>query len=764
MKPTKPNRRGSLVQRLITAAKRDFDYPNVNLGSLERSFEAIIVAIAKLGEKLHEIRQLSASEEVSLADLEWRISGEGGHVYRHDLHEPLELLTARVATLIEMRRRADRTMHRLHQIRTEAWALFEKPIAGLKTQESKLLSTISRLDQTLDYTQRQVNRLEDLNKLADSIEALALCRQQLNAGFQSLAMKELLAAAYAPTSLLASRRVAMAVLARWAAAHQLAPWAEIFDIHFALAKNAFAQKHHRKIQPVAKLKPNDYVGAATFESILELASSRNPERETLLRHSNNIGRIEQVLQLDSRYRGSVQLAWLNSALAKDGLEPISFHSGDKDKFDLIECDVALSDYIEGGPLVSVLLPAYNSASWLPTAIDALLNQTWKNIEILVVDDQSSDGTYEVAKAYASRDTRVKVLQNKVNSGPYVARNLALEHARGLFVTVHDADDWSHPRKIERQVKNLLANPALIANTSQMVRLNPTNMQLLSSANQITRLNYSSLMFRRAEVSKTMGFWDPVRFGADSEFMARLEIIFGSSALAHLDSGLLSLVRSVETSLTAGGLADKLKGARKLYKRAFTEWHKECEASPAELYLDAHGPRKFVAPRKSLGLEQPADYYPLVLVDDLSDSSDSRLTKVLESRGLLSNGCAYVHVPNPMSPAANESRTIKDRAIKQELTNLRLIWDEYGVKLKLGSNRTVVSASALVEKYSLMTPFSSKTIEVVFQTLEQVREVRQVLKSCLTMLGAQPTTLLAADERILEALQPEKAAGWDVRLL
>jgi glycosyltransferase involved in cell wall biosynthesis len=102
----------------------------------------------------------------------------------------------------------------------------------------------------------------------------------------------------------------------------------------------------------------------------------------------------------------------------------------------------------------------------------------------VVDDQSQDNTFEVAKAYAARDTRVRVLQNTINAGPYVARNLALENARGLFVTVHDADDWSHPRKIERQVQNLLENPELIANTSQMVRLNPTNLQLLSSANQM----------------------------------------------------------------------------------------------------------------------------------------------------------------------------------------------------------------------------------------------------------------------------------------
>ena len=764
MMPPASRRRSSLLQRLITAAKHDFDYPKANLKALERSFESTVANIANLGEKLHEIRQLSASEETGLADIEWRISGEGGHVYRHDLHEPLELLTARVATLEEMRRRADRTLHKLHRIRTEAVALYGKPVAGLKTQESKLLSTRDRISQTLDYTQRQVNRLENLNKVADTIETLAICRQQLNAGFQSLAMKQLLAAAYAPNSQLASRRVALAILSRWAAAREIAPWAEIFENHFGLAKNAFAQKHNRQIKPVTKFKPNDYIVAGAFESILELAGNQNPDRELLLRLGNRVGRIEQVLQLDSRYRGGVQLAWLNFALAKDALEPIWYRSGDKDRFDLVECEISLSSYIDDGPLVSVLLPAYNSGNWLPTAIDSLLNQTWKNIEILVVDDQSQDNTFEVAKAYAARDTRVRVLQNTINAGPYVARNLALENARGLFVTVHDADDWSHPRKIERQVQNLLENPELIANTSQMVRLNPTNLQLLSSANQMMRLNYSSLMFRRLEVTKALGFWDPVRFGADSEFMARLEIAFGSSALAHLESGLLSLVRSVETSLTAGGLADKLKGARRLYKRVFMEWHKECEANAAELYLDAHGTRKFVAPRKSLGLEQPVESYPLVLVDDLSDASESRLAKLLESRALLSNGCAYVHVPNPMSPAASESRTIKDRAIKQELTNLRLIWDEYGVKLKLGSNRTVVSASALVEKYSLMTPFSSKTIEVVFQTLEQVREVRQVLKNCLTMLGAQPTTLLAADERILEALQPEKAAGWDVRLL
>jgi glycosyltransferase involved in cell wall biosynthesis len=764
VKSSKSRRRASLLQRLITSAKSDYDYPKANLGGLTRSFDSAMVAIAKLGEKLHDIRQLSASEESGLAELEWRVSGEGGHAYRHDLHEPLELLSARIETLEEMRRQTDRTLHKLHRIRTETWALFARPMAGLKTQKSKLLNTRDRIIQTLDYTHRQIKRLENLNKVADSIETLALCRQQLNAGFQSLAMKELLAAAYAPTSQLVSRRVALAILSRWAYARELAPWSEIFENHYALARNAFAQIHNRQLKPVTKLKANEYIVPGAFEAMLELAGKPDADRELILRLSNMVGRIEQVLQLDSRYRHMVQLSWVNFALAKFSLEPISYRSGDKDRFDLLECDVPLSANIDDGPLVSIILPAYNSASWLPTALDSLLNQTWKNLEVLVVDDQSTDGTYEVAKAYANQDSRVRVLQNQVNAGPYVARNLALDHARGLFVTVHDADDWSHPRKIERQARNLLDNPELIANTSQMARMNPTNVQLLSSANQITRLNYSSLMFRRVEVTKTMGFWDPVRFGADSEFIARLELAFGSTAVAHLESGLLSMVRSIETSLTAGGLADKLKGARKLYKRLYLDWHQQCEASPAELYLDANGPRKFVAPRKSLGFEQPTENYPLVLVDDLSDSSNSNLANLLATRGALTSGCAYVHVSNPMSPATSESRTLKDRSIKQELTNLRLIWDEYGVKLKLKSNRTVVSASALVEKYSMMTPFSSSTIEIVFQTLEQVHEVRQVFKNCVTTLGAQPTTLLALDDRILKALAPQKEAGWDVRLL
>jgi hypothetical protein len=271
------------------------------------------------------------------------------------------------------------------------------------------------------------------------------------------------------------------------------------------------------------------------------------------------------------------------------------------------------------------------------------------------------------------------------------------------------------------------------------------------------------MFRRAEVATALGFWDPVRFGADSEFISRIEAFFGEGSIDYLDSGLLSLVRSVETSLTAGGGEDRLKGARKLYKRLFTEWHATCEVDPGALRLDPQAARKFQAPRKSLGLGEPAEALPLVFIDDLSEVAENYLLQTLEVRQLLEPGCGYVHVPNPHFPVATESRHLVRRAIDENMISVRLLGDEYGRKVKLRSRRTIVTAKCLIEKYNLMTPFESKVIEVLFESGRDIAHLSQVLKNCVNTLGSQPTTLLAKNDRVKEALKAAQDAGWDVRL-
>ncbi|HYN39311.1 MAG TPA: glycosyltransferase family A protein, partial [Rhodospirillales bacterium] len=157
------------------------------------------------------------------------------------------------------------------------------------------------------------------------------------------------------------------------------------------------------------------------------------------------------------------LAQLNRALAAFRLEPV-VRRDDGAPFtlhNLTGTDVAPVD----GPLVSVIMPARNTERYIDTALSGLASQSWRNLEIIVVDDASEDGTSDRVRAWADREPRIRLIRAASAGGPYCAKNLALQLARGQFVTFHDSDDWSHPRRVERHVLPLLADPKLCATTS-----------------------------------------------------------------------------------------------------------------------------------------------------------------------------------------------------------------------------------------------------------------------------------------------------------
>jgi glycosyltransferase involved in cell wall biosynthesis len=108
------------------------------------------------------------------------------------------------------------------------------------------------------------------------------------------------------------------------------------------------------------------------------------------------------------------------------------------------------------PLVSVIMCVYNAGSYLRPAIESVLRQTYRNLEFLIVDDGSTDGCMEEVGDLLS-DARVRVIR-QANSGKPAAMNVALEQMRGEFYALNDADDLSHPQRIERQVRCLLENP------------------------------------------------------------------------------------------------------------------------------------------------------------------------------------------------------------------------------------------------------------------------------------------------------------------
>ncbi len=110
------------------------------------------------------------------------------------------------------------------------------------------------------------------------------------------------------------------------------------------------------------------------------------------------------------------------------------------------------------PLVSVIVPTYNRADLVRRAVDSILLQTHRNVEVLVIDDGSTDQTLEVLKEAQARDSRVQPLRNNSPKGCAGARNTGLQQARGEYIAFLDDDDEFLPEKIQTQVEFLQRHP------------------------------------------------------------------------------------------------------------------------------------------------------------------------------------------------------------------------------------------------------------------------------------------------------------------
>lgn len=108
-------------------------------------------------------------------------------------------------------------------------------------------------------------------------------------------------------------------------------------------------------------------------------------------------------------------------------------------------------------MVSVIMPAYNSAEFIGEAITSVLEQTYNHWELLIVDDASVDHTHNIAREFEKKDARIRLSSNKLNYGAGAARNKGIEAARGSFIAFLDADDLWLPEKLETQVNFLLEN-------------------------------------------------------------------------------------------------------------------------------------------------------------------------------------------------------------------------------------------------------------------------------------------------------------------
>jgi hypothetical protein len=269
-----------------------------------------------------------------------------------------------------------------------------------------------------------------------------------------------------------------------------------------------------------------------------------------------------------------QINWLNSYLRGYKLSPLVLRKQDGflgvKNLNSIEIINRVS-----GPLVTILMTSYNTSDRIGFALESILNQSYHNIEIIVVDDASTDNTAEIVMALAEVDNRIRYISLPVNVGTYVAKQIGFQLSSGDFLTCHDSDDWSHPLRIELQVQPLIKNSRLVATTSNWVRLQDNGIFYARPVHPLMRLNPASPLFRRELVEREAGLWDTVRTGADSEFHARLRLVFGKKAVkrinlpltfgAHRDNSLM-------TAPSTGNLDNRMSSVRLEYWEAWNYWH------------------------------------------------------------------------------------------------------------------------------------------------------------------------------------------------
>ena len=126
------------------------------------------------------------------------------------------------------------------------------------------------------------------------------------------------------------------------------------------------------------------------------------------------------------------------------------------------------------PLVSVIMPVYNPGDYLVDAIESILNQTFTDFELIIVNDASTDNSWQTIKSYAEKDSRIRAFKNKINLGVSLTSNIAISQARGKFLARMDSDDISTLDRLEKQVAYLKAHSDTVVVGGQVTIVDENN--------------------------------------------------------------------------------------------------------------------------------------------------------------------------------------------------------------------------------------------------------------------------------------------------
>lgn len=225
-------------------------------------------------------------------------------------------------------------------------------------------------------------------------------------------------------------------------------------------------------------------------------------------------------------------------------------------------------------LISVIIPVYNVAEWLPRCMESVLAQTHKELDIILVNDGSTDNSGELCDYYANQDSRVRVF-HQANAGVSAARNVGLDNAKGDWIGFVDPDDWIDLRMYEKLLQTAILNKKQIAccnninyfsNSRQKRYINETlpSVQTLEQSvfflakygGSMCRMVYDSRLFKD-EVGEDIRFDTAIHLAEDQ--LVAVKLMLKTDGQAYTEEALYYYFQREQSMMHSGSVEKKLTG-------------------------------------------------------------------------------------------------------------------------------------------------------------------------------------------------------------
>ena len=206
------------------------------------------------------------------------------------------------------------------------------------------------------------------------------------------------------------------------------------------------------------------------------------------------------------------------------------------------------------PLVSILIPAYNAEKFIIQCLDSIINQSYKHLQIIVIDDGSSDNTFSILKEYNAKYSNIEIYSQK-NSGVAFTRNKLLSFVKGDFVLFVDSDDWIETDTIDYLLKLILIHNAEIVAFAKCDNIQNDNSEIIEIWNKeksifefLRHTSFNGALwnkFMRASIVKDIAFDNKISYGEDALYIWNIlqsinQMVIVNKQLYHYRSNIYSL--------------------------------------------------------------------------------------------------------------------------------------------------------------------------------------------------------------------------------